>query len=205
MTRTPRAAVVRPEQLSALASPVRQELLDALARLGKASRAELAAATDRPADSLYYHVRALIKVGLVHPAGARTKGGRGEALVRAEAPQFALRYATSPPRTVRGLNAIVAGMLRLGIRDFRRALAAGATGAVRLEGPARDLRALRTIGWLTPAEVRAANRKIQALADAVSHPTATKGGARGRLYAITVLLTPVGRGARRAGRTRSAQ
>src|SRR5437868_2035026 len=122
----PRFAVVsRLDQMSALASPVRLELLDALARMGQASLAELAQALGRPADGLYYHVRALQRVGLVTAAGTRTRNGRREALVRALAPEYALQYESKSPARARAVNAIVASILRLGIRDFRRAFAAG--------------------------------------------------------------------------------
>jgi len=178
-----RQIIARLDQLSALASPVRQEVLDVLARVGTASLGEVAAALGRPADGLYYHVRALQKVGLVHAAGSRTRAGRREALVRAAAPEFTLRYAASPPRQARAVNAIIGGMLRLGARDFRRALAADSTV---LGGPARDLWALRTIGWLTPAELPRVNRSVYALSRSLSRPRG-----KGRLYAITVLLTPL--------------
>src|SRR5260221_8747620 len=92
-----RKFITRLDQMSALASPVRQEVLDVLARVGTASLGEIAAALGRPADGLYYHVRALQKVGLAHAAGSRTRAGRREALDCAAAPQFALRYAASPP------------------------------------------------------------------------------------------------------------
>jgi hypothetical protein len=74
-------------------------------------------------------------------------------------------------------------MLRLGIRDFRRVLEGG---EAQVTGPSRDLWALRAIGWLSPDDVRDVNRKIRSLRTAVWKP---KG--KGRLYGITVLLTPL--------------
>src|SRR5690349_18270302 len=97
MPRTRRHAVVsRLDQLSALASPARLEVIDTLTRLGAVSLAELAAALGRPADGLYYHVRALEKVGLVAAAGTRVVAGRRERLVRAVASDYRVRYATQP-------------------------------------------------------------------------------------------------------------
>jgi DNA-binding transcriptional ArsR family regulator len=191
--RTPaRTLVSRLDQMSALASPVRLELIDALARMGQASLAELAQALGRPADGLYYHVRALQKVGLVRPAGSRTRAGRREAVVRSTAREYALRYAAMPAAHARAVNGIVAGIMRLGARDFRRALA---TGTNRVEGPARDLWALRATGWLTRADLADANRRMRQLKTAVSRP-----GPGGRLYAITILLTPVDHPARASRR-----
>jgi len=181
---TPRQTLVsRLDQMAALASPVRLEILDALARMEEASLAEIAQSLGRPAEGLYYHVRALQKVGLVRAAGTRLRGGRREALVRAIAPEYMLEYATRPKAKARALNAIVSSILRLGIRDFRRAFAEGGN---RLDGPARELWAIRSTGRLTTAQVGAVNRRMVALKDAVSKP-----GPCGRLYAITLLLTPV--------------
>ena len=182
MTRAQPRRICRKDQLAALVSPVRQEVLDALARLGTVSMAELAAVLGRPADGLYYHVRALQRAGLVEAMGERSRGSRSESLVRAQARQFAIRYPADPADR-RPITAIVAAMLRLGTRDFARAVA---RADVRVAGPARELWALRTTAWLDPAQVRQVNRRILALSNA-----GTRTSPRGRLYAITVVLTPL--------------
>jgi len=189
---TRRASILRLDQMATLSSPVRQELLDVFVRMGSVSLAEVAAALGRPADGLYYHVRLLERVGLVRAVGHRTRAGRQEALYRAAAPDFKLRYAPAPSREARESTRIVTAMLRLGIRDFRRALADPAN---TLAGADRDVWALRTTGWLPPARRRDVLRRIQAVFD-----TASGGAPQGRLYAVTILLTPLGRGARRARR-----
>jgi predicted transcriptional regulator len=194
MKRQPHVMISRPEQLRALISPVRQELVDVLSRMGAASLAEIATVLGRPADGLYYHVRLLVRVGLVFRAGSRNHAGRPEALFRAIAPQLALPYKTSPKSHVRAVTAIVASMLRLGTRDFRRA---SSRPGYRFRGSRRELWALRTTGWLAPGEVKDVNTRILALSRAVSQPKA-----RGKLYAITILLTPMDHGTKRkAGRT----
>jgi DNA-binding transcriptional ArsR family regulator len=177
--------ITRLDQMTVLASPLRQELLDVLARMGTVSLAEVAAALGRAPDGLYYHVRLLQRAGLVESAGARRGGGRPEALFRATASEYALRYPTRSATQARAVGAIVAGMLRLGIRDFRRAFADPGN---RLEGPSRDVWALRTTGWLLPRDVRAVNRRIVELREATS-----RAGRGGRLYGVTVLLTPLSR------------
>ena len=75
--------------------------------------------------------------------------------------------------------------LRLGSRDFTRAIE---SGDVVVSGPYRELWALRKAGRLTPAQVTNVNESIQNLANTVS---ARRG--KGRLYAITILLTPLDR------------
>lgn len=184
--------ITRLDQKNVIASPVRQELLDVLARVGDASLAELGALLGRPADGLYYHVGLLERAGLVKPAGHRVRGGRREARFKAIARQFTVRYEPASRRHMQAMNGIVGAMLRLGIRDSRRAIASGTT---RFHGPERDLWALRTIGSLRSPQLRQVNRAIGALAK-----TATRHDSRGRLYAVTVLLTPLDHRANRTGR-----
>ena len=192
MKRPAGTQVLRARQLGAIVSPVRQELLDVLARLGPVSVAELGATLGRPADGLYYHVRALQRLGLVRSAGTRRSGRREEALFRASASQFAIRYPATAAGRSRAVVPIVSAMLRLGTRDFRRALADERT---RFEGPAREVWALRTTGWLTEAQLRRVNGRVRDLAAAT-----TRRDPAGRLYAVTVLLTPLVHRENRTGR-----
>lgn len=190
-----RNLVSRPAQLRALASPARQELLDLLARIGPASAADLARLVRRPADGLYYHLRALRRAGLVTDAGTRLRTGRPEALFQSAHRQPMIRHDPGPGGNSPGVTAIVASMLRLGSRDFRRA---AASASVRTSGPRRELWALRVTGWLSPRELGRVNRRMGALRDAVGRP-----GPRGKLYAITILLTPLEHRVRRKQRTPS--
>jgi DNA-binding transcriptional ArsR family regulator len=177
-------------QLRALASAPRQEIVDVLSRMGAVTVAELAATLGRPADALYYHLRVLVRVGLVFSVEPGNKKGRREASFRTVAPELHLEYSSTDQSRVRSTSAIVSSMLRLGIRDFRRSLAAG---TAQLAGPRRELWALRATGWLTPDEIEQVNGKMQSLRDAVWKP---KG--KGRLYGITILLTPLDQRARKS-------
>ena len=181
-----------PQQLRALASAARQEIVDVLSGMGTVTVAELAATLGRPADALYYHLRVLVRAGLVVPVGSNTKLGRHKARFRTVAPELRLRYSAADPGKVRSISAIVGSMLRLGIRDFRRTLEGN---EARLSGPDRELWALRATGWLKPQAVQQVNKNIQDLRDSVWKP---KG--EGRLYGITILLTPLDHRRRKAQR-----
>src|SRR5204863_8203062 len=122
---------------------------DLLTRMGPAPLSEIAAVLGRPADGLYYHVRALERVGIVVSDAARTRAGRAQAVFHTSGRDFALRYAAAPGRHARTVTAIIASMMRLGIRDFRGALA---NPANRLDGPRRDVWALRATGWLSASQ-----------------------------------------------------
>lgn len=175
--------------MRALAASTRQEIVDVLPRLGKVSVAELAVALERPADSLYYHLRILQRVGLVRSAGYRQANGRREALFRAIAPELSLFYKLGKRGNGKELNAIIASMLRLGVRDFRKSFS---LAEARVSGADRELWALRRTGWLSRAQIVEVNRHIQWL-----NRVGGKAGVRERLYAVTVLLTPLKRKSRR--------
>lgn len=177
------SVIAKRAQLGALASSARQEIVDVLSGMGTASIAEIAAALGRPADALYYHLRELVRVGLV-VRSVRKHGGRDEALFRTVAPTLERRYDSS--HTLR----VIDSMLRLSVRDFRRAFASGGVMA----GPRRELWALRATGWLTPSEVARVNQNMRVLRDDISKPRRPR--RKGRLFAITIVLTPLARSRR---------
>ena len=117
-------------------------------------------------------------------AGARRVRGRSEVLYRAIAQTLALRLEPRSVENARAVGKIVASMLRLGIRDYR---AANQAPDVKRSGDARELWALRTTGWLSRTQLRAVNALIRRMMNNVSQPS-RRGS---RLYAVTLLLTPL--------------
>jgi hypothetical protein len=83
------------------------------------------------------------------------------------------------------VNAIIASMLRLGIRDFSNSFK---TADASVSGPNRELWALRKTGWLSQAQIAEVNRYIEKLMHVMAVP-----GRNGRLYAVTIVLTPLSR------------
>jgi DNA-binding transcriptional ArsR family regulator len=173
------------KQLAALTSATRLELLDVLTEMGTVSVAEIATALERPADALYFHIRLLKQAGLVRQVSYRFRNGRKEALFRTVAPELWLDYEQHSEKNRTAINAIISSTLRLGIRDFRRAYQ---RGDLTVSGERRELWVLRKTARLSPAEIGVVNRSIKRLKLAVSKPQG-----RGRLYGITVLLTPLDR------------
>jgi hypothetical protein len=156
-----------------------------LPRLGTVSVAELATALRRPADSLYYHLRILKRVGLVLGAGSHRTNGRREVLFRAVAPEMSLCYELGRSGNGNEVNAIIASMLRLGIRDFRNSFK---TGEATVSGPNRELWALRRTAWLSRGQIAQVNHHIHKLMREMAG-----GGRPGQLFAVTVVLTPLTR------------
>jgi hypothetical protein len=81
------------------------------------------------------------------------------------------------------LATIVKSMLRLGARDYARALQ---DSAIVVEGEGRELAARRKTVWMTRDDVVHFNDVVEALLTPMSREPR-----RGRLYAVTVLLAPL--------------
>jgi DNA-binding transcriptional ArsR family regulator len=192
-----RFVIRKQKQLTALASAARQEIVDVLAEAGTLSVAEIALFLGRPADALYFHLRALKLAGLVRQAGYRYRGRRKEALFQTISPDLRLQYEPRSEPNRRAVTAIVSSMLRLGIRDFRRAFQ---HGNVIVAGRHRELWGLRRVSRLTFPQLAAVNGSIDLIRQTTSEP---KG--RGRLYAVTVLLTPLDHHSRGANGNRKRE
>lgn len=177
--------VARKEQLAAVRSPVRQELLHHMATIGPCSVAELAAKMDRPADALYYHIKGLMKVGLVLPQGTRKSTRRAEAVYAL--PQKRIRFDFDPKSesSREALVGAVAASLRLTERDFEHALA---NEEVTTTGPQQDIRSRRYRTWLDKKAVAQVNKLLNELDKLLLEQDQHK---RGRPYALTYVLTPV--------------
>lgn len=179
--------VERPDQVRSLASTVRQDLIDTVQALGRASVPELAEHLSRPPDSLYYHVRALLEAGLlVRLPNDRVRAGRSEAMYSTAQPQRRLQvtYRTGDGDATRALNALVGNMLRSAQRDF--AAASQDPGCV-VTGPQRELWAGRCKGWLSPAELTRCNALLTELTGLLS---AVRTPERDRLFSVQFLLAP---------------
>jgi DNA-binding transcriptional ArsR family regulator len=149
----------RPVQLRALASPLRQELLDVLEAAGPCAIAELGERLGRAPDSLYFHVRRLQKVGLVVEVERRLEGRHAFVVydVAARPMRIDRRKAKA-----RDMHAVVAGILRLAARDFRRGLSGSGTV---VEGAARNHAGARVRGWLDERQLARANEILEELGD----------------------------------------
>jgi SOS-response transcriptional repressor LexA len=166
----PRAATARKgtylitslAQLRGLASPVRQEIVDAVTGMGPSSIAALARALGRAPNAFYFHIAKLERLGLLVRRGASGARGRPFALYDVPGRPMAVVYQPDEAKTkapmVKLVRAMVASAARSFIRSYRpdRAVVAG---------PQRNLWASRSKQWLSPRELRQVNAHLQALAD----------------------------------------
>ena len=180
----PSRHVIRdPNQLRALVSPLRHHLLRTLSSLGPCPARTLADRLGRAPEGLYYHLRALTKVGLVR----EEPGPEGESLFSATAPRIATDPTTSDPDYLTALAKSVSALLRLADRQVTAALDHQAS-----EGTPRHpvLRAQQLRVRLTRTHAREAARRIDDLLQfLVDHDDPD--AARAEDVAVTMVAAPL--------------
>lgn len=176
----------RPDQLEALASPVRQQIVDAVCGLGPCSISEIASALGRPADGLYYHVRTLLDVGLLIEAGERETPRRAETLYSVPTKGIMrLMYEPEDSTNAAAIGRIVGAMLRMAERDFG---AGFAPDRARVSGRDRNLHASRQTAWLDKEARLEVNRLLSRLQEIFS---AASSRADGELQSLTFVHAPL--------------
>jgi DNA-binding transcriptional ArsR family regulator len=160
----------RPEQIKALASPLRHEIGDRLAAQGPLTVRELATALGMRPTAVYHHLKQLEKVGLVRRAGTRREGGRPATAYATPAPRMRLARAARKPRNRKPLaGAGVAAATQAG-RDYANGFAAGA-----IEGAGRNHWFFRVVTSPSKARLARINALLDELATLVWTPDANPG------------------------------
>lgn len=144
-------------QARALVSPARQEIIDALEAAGPCSVSALASLIGRAPDGLYFHLRRLEACGLIKQCGRARQGRHAWAVFDVNERPLRLDYEALPADSV---GAIIAAAMRLGMRDFRRAMRQG--GSI-VRGPGRTLWGARIKGWISPTNIRRINTLLNEL------------------------------------------
>lgn len=177
------ATIRRPEQAEALVSPVRQEIVNALSAAGPSTVAQIARLLGRRPDTLYYHVAALERVGLLVRSG-RVRAGKRFGVVY-DVPARPIRIERGGAVSDEAIARVVRASLRLADRDFRRALK---EGAAVTHGPGRNLRGGRVKGWIDEADLPELNDLIARICDILERGEPRPGA---RLQSFSYVLTPV--------------
>jgi DNA-binding transcriptional ArsR family regulator len=172
------------KRIAVLAAPVRTELATTLEALGGAATvAELAKRLGRSADGLYYHLRAMLRAGLLEEDSG--PGGRRYRLATPGPQGVRLLYKPGATANARAVARVASSASRLAQRDFSRALQRPST---TVEGPARELWMARLTGWVDTSELKEINRLLQRLADLLAAARPTKNG---KLIALQWILAPI--------------
>jgi DNA-binding transcriptional ArsR family regulator len=180
-------AIAKPDATRVLASATRQEIVDALSSAGPCSVVRLATLLGRRPDALYFHLRALERVGLVRQQPEPGSDGNGGAIYELPGSAVRLDYAAAPRAD---LARVVRHALKLSLREFEReCLAERPIG----QGGGRTLWGGRVMGWVNKAELARINALIEEL-----HSVLRKGrpGPNRRAISLGFLLAPSGFGER---------
>lgn len=179
--------IIRLEQFKALTSPVRGEIIDLIELTGPMSVAEMAEHMGRPLDSLYYHVRRLLKVGLLVETDKRKTIRQWESVYDLPGRPISLDYVSSQAAHVREVIKTTGTILRMTERDvraaFRKKLVSGS-------GVRRNVVHSRFIGWCTEEEVREIRKQISSIKERL-HSNSRDRNEKSRLYALTTILVPL--------------
>lgn len=170
-------------QIDALASSVRQAIVDVLAAGGPLPAAEIAAALGRPVDGVYFHLTRLLSVGLIVAQRTTKEGRRPKSEYDLPGRPVKLVYSA---RHSAELERLIDTTLRTAGRDFRSGLE---NERIELAGPNRELWAFRTLGWLSREDLTAVNRRLAALIDVFAKPRSKDR----HLMGLTAVVAPVSR------------
>ena len=182
-----RTLVASPEQRAVLTSPFRLEIMGWFGQGQQLSVRELARHLERPAASLYFHLRKLVEVGLLKEVARRSTGTREAAVYAAAAERIALPVDPCSKSSTRAAVRTVSALLRQADREFRVALE---HGALDQGSPEEAQRGRRQRAWLNEAAVAEVGRRLRSLETYMERQTRKK---EGREYAWTSLLVPLAR------------
>jgi len=189
MARQPRPRskyVIRsPEQLKALRTPIRHRVLNAVLGLGRCSVAEIAERLEWKAESLYYHVKALMDAGLVRHAGQRATGGRSETIYEAVAADITLDLSNRSKEYLTAVRDVYRAALRATERDLEHALESEREG----HGPRVNTMLQRFNVRMSGADLR----RLRAMLDEIGSFTAEhENPAASGTVALTIVLSKKG-------------
>jgi DNA-binding transcriptional ArsR family regulator len=176
-------------QIRALSSPLRQDILDAVTAIGPCSVAELAAVIDRRPDGLYYHVRRLVKVGLLREV-RDDESTRGELRLDVPKKGYYLQYDPGSRANKAAILRVAGAMVRSAERGFRRAFD---PKVAVVSGPRRNLWASRVRGALTPdelAEVNVLMERLHAIMRCGRRDAGDTADRKRSLHELTIVLAP---------------
>lgn len=196
MHRPPIHHITTPKAWAVYIAPARLELVETMRMLAPCSVAEIAAAIDRPADTLYRHIEKLRKIGVVTEAGVRRAGRRFEQVFDLAGDDFRPQFRDTSPRTTNKMfNDATRSIAKILLRTTRDAAAAE---QIVFEPGRRNAFAKFEHAWLSQAEVDQLGEMFLAVKRFMD---ARKERRSGRLYLTAFAAVPVQR--RRAARVRT--
>lgn len=192
--------ITKPSDWAVMMGPVRFELLEAMRVLAPCSVREIALAIDRPADTLYPHLRALLRIGVVTESGSRPGRTRPERIYDLVADDFRPAFRRAGPKvTARAVDRAMQTMAAVVSRASRKA---AESGRIQFGAEGQNIVGKLENAWLTPAEFAHVRTRLKSLK---RYLDARKARRQGSLYVAAFFLLPAtrSRGAR-TGATRGS-
>jgi DNA-binding transcriptional ArsR family regulator len=178
-------------QLRCIVNARRHDIVDQLAARGPMSVRELAAAIHARPSALYYHLRVLVRVGLVVEDGHRVVRRKREVLYACPAPRMRFKRALHDPRHAPTFVRIAASMSRQMQRDFRRGILS--PGGVT-DGGRRNLGLFRLVGSPDAKTLRQINRRLDEVAELLWQSAGTSGDVISLAWVMAPLAPGAGKG-----------
>jgi DNA-binding transcriptional ArsR family regulator len=180
--------ITKPAQWAKMMAPVRFELLEAMRAIAPCSAREIALALDRPADALYPHLRALVRVGVVRDMGERPGRTRPERVYDLVADDFRPSFKGSTrANTARVVDRSMRTMAGIVARTSRKSAAAG---RIRCEPGRENVVGKVEHAWLTADEFAHVRRRIHSIKRYLDARLIRRDGA---LYMAAFFMVPVAR------------
>ena len=178
------------DQRTALASPLRLEILGLFTSPEPLAIADMAGLMGRSAGSLYHHVGILEKAGLLQRAGTRPKGKRYEALYLPVASRIEVAVPRGDDSAVNHIVKTLASAFRMAERDLGAALRSGNS---LTEGPDRNLFATRIHLRASPKLLARINKHLKAIEDLMASEAAKaqKPSPDDQHLSLTIALLPL--------------
>lgn len=186
MARKTKVRIRSAEQLRVLGSPATLEVFESLQSGGAATARQLAPRINRKANTLHYHLRKLVRLGLVEAVGSRRSGARTETIYDVTADSFEGPTAPRDPILREATNDVVASLLRLATRDYARA--SENSESLVQSGKHANIATHRCKGWLPKRVLAEVNAHLDAVRDIFKEH---REPGRGELCALTLVLTPL--------------
>ena len=154
--------ILKRDQVQALASAMRMDIIDHLASAGPQSIKSLARDLGVKPSALYHHINRLLGVGLILEAGTQVENRKSEKLYRTPSPRMRLKQALDESTLDTEVNKVVDAVARQANRDFYNGRNAP---AVQTDGKARNLGFYRALNRPSPGNLEKINQKLDEIAE----------------------------------------
>lgn len=159
-------------------------MIEFMRALAPCSLAELAQQMDRPADSLYHHIRRLEKTGIVKVLERRRVGRQTEAVYDLTGDDLKLDFDAATGKNAKALIQLTSAISRLAQRTLQGAI----MSETLLGDPVKRIAIRSDSAWLDDETLEQVRSHLLRIVDIFE---TNKQSGRGKLYHLHTILTPI--------------